>query len=89
MRLETLGLDYAKNGDDINETELQLSTIVDSEIREKLEDYKDICKKTVQSENISEICNEKGERILSQADLLTLLTSINLCTGSTTQSKVR
>ena len=89
MRLETLGLDYAKNGDDINETELQLSTIVDSEIREKLEDYKDICKKTVQSENISEICNEKGEKILSQADLLTLLTSINLCTGSTTQSKVR
>ena len=38
--LETLGLDYAKNCDDINEVELQLSKIVDAEIREKLEDYK-------------------------------------------------
>ena len=89
-RLETLGLDYAKNGDDINEAELQLGKIVDAEIRERLEDYRvfeilhaerssphflDICKKTVQSDNISDICNEKGEKLMSRADLELYITN--------------
>ena len=69
---------------------MQLGKIVDAEIREKLEDYKvfeilhaersspyflDICKKTVQSDNISDICNEKGEKIMSRADLELYITN--------------
>ena len=71
MRIETLGQDFATNGDLIIETERLLGRLVDTELRDKLEDYKvyeilhaehlsphflDMCKKTVQNDNISDIC---------------------------------
>ena len=61
LRIETLGHDLATNGDLIVETERLLGRLVDTELRDKLEDYKvyeilhaerssphflDICKKT-------------------------------------------
>ena len=86
MQIETLGQDFAANGDLIIETERLLGRLVDTELRDKLEDYKvyeilhaerssphflDICKKNVQSDNISDICDENGNKIMSQSELET------------------
>ena len=80
LQIETLGQDFAANGDLIIETERLLGRLVDTELRDKLEDYKvyeilhaecssphflDICKKTVQTDNISDICDENGNKIMS------------------------
>ena len=40
MQIETLGQDFAANGDLIIETERLLGRLVDTELRDKLEDYK-------------------------------------------------
>ena len=90
MQIETLGQDFAANGDLIIETERLLGRLVDTELRDKLEDYKvyeilhaerssphflDICKKNVQSDNISDICDENGNKIMSQSELETYVTN--------------
>ena len=84
MRIETLGRDFVANGDVIIETERLLGRLIDTELRDKLEDYKvykilhaerssppflDICKKNVQADNMSDICDENGNKIMSQTDL--------------------
>ena len=90
LRIETLGQDFATNGDLIIETERLLGRLVDTELRDKLEDYKvykilhaecssphflDICKKTVESDNISDICDENGNKIMSKSELETYVTN--------------
>ena len=84
LRIETLGRDFVANGDVIIETERLLGRLIDTELRDKLEDYKvykilhaerssppllDICKKNVQADNMSDICDENGNKIMSQTDL--------------------
>ena len=70
LQIETLGQDFVTNGDLIIKTERLLGRLVDTELRDKLEDYKvyeilhaecssphflDICKKNVQTDNISDM----------------------------------
>ena len=61
MQIETLGQDFAANGDLIIETERLLGRLVDTELRDKLEDYKvyEILHAERSSPHFLDICKKK------------------------------